>query len=95
LEGGGEIVLVSYVHIVDVNMPPAGNVLGLQADEQIATKVSKNYRLVAGDAAALATAYASGAHAPIIAEIDDSASLGGARECGPYVLRIALPGGGA
>jgi len=89
-----EGVAVDRVHIVDAGMAPAGEVEGLGSDEQIATKVSKNYNLVAGDAAALATCYASGAHAPAVSEIDASGTLGDMRECGPYILKISLPGGG-
>lgn len=82
------------VHIIDANMPPAGNTEGLGSDELISTKVSKNYNLVAGDAAALTTTYASMAHDPLVAERDESVALGShLRELGPYVLRIALPGG--
>lgn len=80
------------VHIMGANMPPAGAAEGLGSDEAISAKMSKNFNLAAGDAAALTDTYDAAFRAISAAETDDSANLGDMRECGPVVLEIFVAG---
>jgi hypothetical protein len=75
-------------HIMGYHCPPAGNVVGLGADEGRTDKASRNYALVAADTA-VTLGFTVGAGLAV-SVVDDSAKLldAGCRELGPYVVHI-------